>query len=131
MTDVVRRARQHGAPDDDHVVRGLVFQRLADLLADALEVLQVEAAVAAARRADAQERHLALPHRVRRIGGGAKASLRYVLRQQLVEARLDDRAAARVDRRNLVGVHVDADDIVPIAGKRRGRHTSHVPETEH
>ena len=57
--DVVRRARQHRAADDDDVIAVLVRERLADLLADALEIREIEAAVLAARRADAEQRQVA------------------------------------------------------------------------
>ena len=48
-------------------------------------------------------------------------------RQQFVKARLDNRAPALVDRRHLVGVDVDADHVMTVAGKRRGRHAANVP----
>jgi hypothetical protein len=57
----VRRARQHRAADDDDVISGLLAKLAADLLANPLEVRQIEAAVAAARRADAEQRDLARP----------------------------------------------------------------------
>ena len=71
----VRRARKHGAADDDDVICGLVAEHLADLLADARQIRQVEAAVLAARRADADQREVRCRDRLGRICRRAQAVL--------------------------------------------------------
>jgi hypothetical protein len=39
-------------------------------------------------------------------------------------------ARTRVDCRDLVGVHVDADDLMTVGGKRRRRHAADISETK-
>ena len=84
----VRRPRQHGAANDDDVIGGLVAKHRADLLADADQIRQVEAAVPAARRArrtpatDRVELHRVGGARRRAQLPGANALLK-----QLAEAR--------------------------------------------
>jgi hypothetical protein len=77
------------------------------------------------------ERHLGVVDRVRRARRRAQPAFGGIAREELVEARLDDRAAAGIDCRNLVGVHVDADHLVAVGRERRRRHTAYVPETEY
>ncbi len=69
-------------------------------------------------------------HRIGRVGRRAQAPLRDALREQIVEAGLDDRASPGVDRLDLVGIDVHADDFMAVRGERRGRHASDVPETK-
>src|SRR3954469_5326439 len=126
----VRGPRQHRGANDDHVIVLLAANRGADFLADPLEILQIKAAVLAARRAGAEERHVGAVDRVGGVGGRAQASLRGALAEQILETRLDDRAAAGVDRRDLVGIDVAADHLVAVAGERRRGDTAHVPKTE-
>ena len=54
-----------------------------------------------------------------------------VVANQLVEPRLDDRAAPLVEARDLVGVDVDADDVVAVGGERRRRDAADISQTEH
>ena len=91
--DVVRRARQHGAADHHHVVVVLVRERLADLLGDPLEIGEVEAAVLAARSADADERQVGVAHRVGRAGRRAQPAVRRRCRE-----------SARRDRFSTIGL---------------------------
>jgi hypothetical protein len=51
----VHRAWQNRAPYDNHVARGLAFERLADLLTNPPRVPQVEIVVGLARCADAND----------------------------------------------------------------------------
>ena len=129
--DRMSRSRQHRAAHDDDVIRRLVPQRLADLFADAAEMRQIEAAVLAARRPDAHERYLARTHRLRGAGRRAQVSVRRTLLEQLFESGLDDRAHARVHHLNLVGVDVDADNLVAIGGQQCGRDATHVSKTKY
>jgi hypothetical protein len=52
---LVGRSRQHRAPDDDDVIGRFIFEGVADLFANANQVPEIEAAVLAARRADADQ----------------------------------------------------------------------------
>ena len=127
----MRRARQHGAPDDDDVIAGLVLQRIADLLADANQVAQIEAAVLAARRPDADEREIGFRDRLGGAGCRTQAAGFDGILQQLLEPRLDDGTEAGIDGGNLFGIHVDADHVMAVRGKVRGRHASDVAESEY
>jgi hypothetical protein len=51
--------------------------------------------------------------------------------EERFEARLDDRAAADVDGGDFFGIDVDADDIMPIAGKVRRGNASDVAKAEY
>ena len=109
---VVRRSRQDRAANHDDVIRLLVSERLAELLAHAREVRQVEAAVAAARRAHRDERDIARLDRLDRARGRAQPSSGRPRGDELVQARLDDRALTGVERRR------------PSSDSRRRRSTS-------
>ena len=131
MTTLVRRARQHRAADDDDVIaRSCRCSARADLLADALEIREVEAAVLPARRADAEQRDVGVADGVRRVGRRAQASFATRSAPAARRARARRSGCAGVDRGDLVGVDVDADDVVTVAGERRRRHAADVPETE-
>src|SRR5262245_32412833 len=112
--DVAHRPRQHGAAHDDHRRAGMRGERAADLLADALDVPQVDAAVGLARRADADEGEAARAQRFGDVAGGAQAPLADLLVDDLGEVLLDDRRAAGVDQVDLGGFRVDADDFVAL-----------------
>jgi hypothetical protein len=126
----VRRAGQHGAAHDDDVIAVLGRERLADLLRDAFEVSQVEAAVLAARRADADQRDVGVAHRLGGARRRAQPAVGAVRLDQLVESVLDDRAASVVEARHLVGIHVDADDVVAVLGKTGGGYAADIPQTK-
>src|SRR5208337_1335482 len=72
--DLVHSSRQDGAADDDRVPRGFVFERTADLLANALDVPQVEVAIGLTRSADADERELRFPDGLGYVVRGAQAA---------------------------------------------------------
>ena len=95
------------------------------------QVRQIEAAVPSARRADANQRDLGCLDcsAVYRRSHGARPSARHSS-EQIVETRFDNRAAAAVDGCHFLGVHVNADDLMTIGGKRRRRNTSYVSKTE-
>lgn len=52
---LLQRSRQHGASDHDDVPSCLLRKRGADLATDILDVCQVQASVAIARRSDADQ----------------------------------------------------------------------------
>ncbi len=70
--EVAKGARKHRAAHDDGEEVLLVAKRGADLLAYPLDVAEVEIAVGAARRADADDRHLAVADRGRAVPRGAQ-----------------------------------------------------------
>src|SRR5688500_2372818 len=127
----MRGAWQHRAADDDHVVARFLLQRLADLLGDALEIGQIQAAVLAARRADAHERDVAVAHRFGGAGRRAQAAVADVGPNQLVEPLLAYRAAALVEALALAGIRVDADDLVAVLREARGGDAADVSQSEH
>jgi hypothetical protein len=126
----VGRARQHRAPHDHHVIRGLVAQHGADFLAHPRQVGEVQAAVPAAWRADADERQVGGVHRIRRVRRRPQALGPHAFLQQFPQAGLDDGAAAFVDRLHLVRIHVDADHVVAVGGEACRRDAAHVTQTE-
>ena len=112
------------------MVRGLGGQRVTDLLADASEVGQVEAAVLAAGRADADERKIRRVYRIGSAGRRTQPAGGDALRQQRLEAGLHNRAATLVDGVDLTLVHVDAHHLMAVRGERRRRHATDISETE-
>ena len=76
----VEHAGQQRAADGDHVILGAARERRADLLHDRLEIPRFEAAVAPARRADAQQRQLGRLHGGRRIARHRAAGPRATMR---------------------------------------------------
>ena len=106
-------------------------ERGADLFEHPLEVGGLEAAVAAAGRADADERDVRCRERPRRCRSS------HVIRpaasplpQQLVEIRLGDRRMPAANQIELGGVDVDARDVVPGRRQAGGRHRADVPQAE-
>ena len=71
--DVVCRPRQHRAANHDDVVGGFVAQYRPDLLAYTDEIREVDAPVAPARRADADERHVCVANSLGRVGRRTQA----------------------------------------------------------
>jgi hypothetical protein len=98
----VRRAGEHGAADDDHVVVVLVAKHLADLVAHASEIGEVKASVLAAWGADADQREIRRSDRILGACGGPQTALIHPALKQIRQAGLDDRAAAFVDGVDLV-----------------------------
>ena len=129
--DAVGRAGQHGAANDDDVVGGFVFEHLADLLADAFQVGEVETAVLPAWRADADQRQVGRVNGVLGVGRGTQSSICGGLANQLVETLLDDRASSFVQARDLVGIDVHADNRMTVSRKRSRRNTADVPKSKH
>src|SRR5204863_7066603 len=127
----VRRPGEHGAAHDDHVIMIRLAKRGADLLADALEIREIETAVAAARCADAKQRDVGRSHGFCAIGRRAQPPFGHIRRQQLAEAWFDDRAVAAIDRLDLFAVHVDADYFMSIRGERCGGNASYVAQSEY
>src|SRR5262249_38884213 len=116
---------------DDDVVPGAGAEGLADLLADARQIGQVEAAVAAARRPDAHEREIRRLDRLRGARRGPGGPRPGSPANPPLQAPPDDGTSARVQARDLVVVDVDADHLMAVAGEGGCRHASHVPQSEH
>ena len=130
--DLVRRAGQHGAADDDDVIAVLVSERLADLLADALRGTTgrgCRSCGSACRRRAATGRSSRTASAVLVVA--RSDPLAAPVANQLVEPLLDDRAAPFVEARDLVRVHVDADDRMTVGRKRRRRDAADIPEAKY
>src|SRR5581483_4911 len=127
---LVRRARQHRAADDDDVIIRLGCEHLANLLADAFEIRQIEAAVAFARRPDAEQRHVGVVDRIRRIRRRAQPPFGDGPPEDVAESGFHDRSVPCVDRGDLIGIHVDADDVMSVGGKRCRRNAAYISKTE-
>jgi hypothetical protein len=113
------------------VVVALGFERVADLLAHTLEIGQVEAAVAPARRAHADERQISGGHGFGGVGRGTERATRRAVPDQFVEAAFHDRAAPFVQARDFVGIDVHTDDRVAISGEGGRRHAADVTQPEY
>ena len=97
---------------------------------DAREAVVVGLTVAEVGRADADERDVGFGNAFFSRVGGRQPALPDDARHQIGEPRLDDRRRARVDHRDLLRVHVDADHMMAIARETGGRDTSDISETE-
>ncbi len=95
------------------------------------QVGEVEAAVALAGRADADEGEVGAGDRRVAVGGGAQAAGAHALLDELAEARLDHRRPALVQQVDLDRVGVDADHGVAVGGQAGGRDGADVAEAEH
>ena len=89
------------------------------------------AVAAPGRRADGDEHRLRRPHRAGKLGRKRQPALAHVLRHQLRQPRLEDRHLSPPQRRNLLGVLVDAADLVPEIRKTRPRHQTNIPRSDH
>ena len=128
---IVGRSRQDRASDDNDVICGLVPERIADLLADTNQVAEIEAAVFAARRADANQRQVGISDRLGRARRRPQPTRIDAFLEQRIETRLDDRAAAAVDGGDLLGIDVDADDVMSIGGEVRRGNAADVAQAEY
>ena len=124
------RPGQQRAADDDGVGLVATLQRAADLARHLLDVARVQAPVAPAGRSDADQRELGGGDRARVVSSGVEPAGVDRFADQLLEARLDDRAPARGDLGVLVLVEVHADDVVPEARQAGGADRADVPQSE-
>ena len=127
--DLVAGADRHGRFGDDH---GEAGQRGGDLARGGVDVGQIGMAVAAPRRrADRDEHRIGLGDRRRQIGGEVEPPGLDVGGHQRVEPGLEDRDLAAVQRRDLVGVLVDAGDLVAEIRKAGAGHQPHIARANH
>ena len=89
------------------------------------------AVAAARRRADRDENRAGFGHRTLQLGRKAQAPGLHVGGDQIVEARLVDRHLAALQRRDLVGVLVDAGDVMAEIGKAGPRNEADVAGADH
>jgi hypothetical protein len=111
-------AGQHGTSNHDDVVRALTAERFAELLGNASEVCEVQAAIPTARSRDRYERDVARLNRLARIGRRAQPSSLHRRLDELAKAWFDDGALAGVQHGYFRWIDIDADDRMPIVGKR-------------
>src|SRR5690606_27992243 len=123
--------RQHGAAHHHDVVSVLIAERVADLPAHVFDVLQVQASVAIAGRADADQADVARGHRIASARGRHESPGANALRDQLIQAGLDDWGSARSDRLDLLRIAVDPDNLVSVVRQARGGDTADVAKAEH
>ena len=81
----------------------------------------------AGRRAHADEDEVGVGHRLGVVGGEAQPAGLRVAREQLLQARLEDRARARLEARDLGRVDVDPDHRIAQVGEDRAGPQPDVP----
>ena len=128
--DLVAGADRHGRFGDDH---GEAVERGGDLARGGVDIGEVGMAVAAPRRRADRDEH--------RVGFAPPAPARSVVKisrpglhvggHQLVEARLEDRDLAALQRCDLAGVLVDAGDLVAEIGKAGAGHQADIARADH
>ena len=109
----------------------VLFGHVRDLPGHAHGRAQVGVPVVALRRSHRDEDHLGGAHRVLEHGGEAKPLGGDVLVQQLLEAGLVDGTLPLTQRRDLLRVHVDADDGVPRIREADAGHQTDVARPDH
>ncbi|MNO86041.1 hypothetical protein D3C76_774300 [compost metagenome] len=127
---VVHGARQYRAAHHHGVASAFLADRIADLAADRLDVAEIEIAVLLARRADADERHLGIQHRLLEVGGAGQATRLDALLQKFFQARFDDGRFAPVDQVDLGGGNIHADNFVTACREAAGTYRADVAKTK-
>ena len=112
-------------------VAGRVLDRLADVARRGEDVLEVGVAHLIAGRAHADEDHLGVGVGLGLVGGEVQAAGLVVALDQLVEARLVDRADAVLELLDLLGVHVEAGHLVADVRKAGAGDESDVAGADH
>ena len=82
-------------------------------------------------RAHADQRHVRGRNALDGGLGGREAPLPDHARQDIAKAWLDDRGLARVHHRHLVGIEIDADDMVPVARQTGSRDAADIAEAKY
>jgi hypothetical protein len=127
-SDPLGGAHRHGALVDDHRP---VIERLADLGGGLEQKRKIRGTIVGARCPDGHEDGLAVPRRLRVVGGESQATGLHVAHHERLEAWLEDRDVPVLEPRHLVLVDVRAHDVVAVVGKARGRHQSDVSGSDH
>ena len=83
------------------------------------------------RRADGDENRLRSPRGLFQFGGEEKTACTSIGLNQLAEARLINRDAARAQARDLVFIIVDANDLMPEVGQAGPRNQSDIAGADH
>ncbi len=127
--DLVAGADRHGGLGDHHQ-RPLGGAR--HVGGGGVDVAEVGVAVAVARgRAHRDEHRLDVGDGSREIGREGQALLAHVAGDELLQPRLEDRHHALVQRGDLLGVEVDAGDVVPEVREAGARHQPDVTRPDH
>ncbi len=127
--DLVAGADRHGRFGDDH---GEAVQRRGDLARGGVDIGEIGMAVAAPRRrADRDEHRIGLRDRRLQVGGEAEPPGLDVAGDQRIEARLEDRNLAPLQRVDLAGVLVDAGDVVAEIRKAGAGDQPHIARANH
>ncbi len=86
----------------------------ADLLAYPGYILQIDVAVGATGRANANEGNVAARDSCRRVGGGRQAFGLDLLLNDAVDVLFDDRRLAGVNELDFPGIRIDADHLMAL-----------------
>jgi hypothetical protein len=113
------------------VVVVLVAKDLSDLFADPRQIREIETAVFPARSPHTDEGEVRGLHGV--LGGRRRTQppALHATSKQVRQTWFDNRAAAFIDRADLVGDDIHADDLMAIVSKRGGGDAADISETEH
>src|SRR5262249_49613826 len=123
-------AREHRAADDDGVPALAVRKSGPDVLAHALDGVEVDRPLRAGGRSDADEREVRCLDRLGRIRGAAPSTCRGRLGDRLWQARLEDRCLTVVDGRDFARVDVYSDDLMAAPREAARRNGAHVAQPE-
>ena len=123
-------AWQHGATDCDHMVAGLGGQRLADLVADILDVVEIEAAIAVAGGADADQTDVAVMDSGLAVRAHQQPAGAHGLSHELLKARLEHGRVARCHQGHLLRTHVNADRGMTVVRQTRCGDAPDIAEAE-
>ena len=127
--DLVAGADRHGRFGDDHRKAG---QRRGDLARGGVDVAEIGMAVAAPRRrADRDEHRIGLGDRRGQVGGEIEPLGLDVGGDQRIEPGLEDRDLAATQRCDLVGILVDAGDLVAEIRKAGAGNQPHIARANH
>ena len=129
LADLAVGADGHGGFGDDH---GITGQGGANLGCGLHDIGQVGMTIAAPRwSADRDEDRLGAGHGLGQIEGKGQTACCHVLGHQVFQTRLEDRHFASLKPGDLVGVLVDADDLMTKIGKANARNKAHIARADH
>jgi hypothetical protein len=127
-------ARRHGAAHHDRVATALrgpaQLHRPPDVAERPVDVREIGAASRCRRRAHTDQGGVGPADRGFGLRGGAEETGLDRGGDQRLQTRLQDGAAAPVDRVDLARIDVDAHHLVPARGETGGSDCAYVPETE-
>ena len=106
------------------------FERLYEVLHDAVDVSEVGFAARRGRRANAQERRVGVLQRIDRADVACRFPDEMAAGKQGFQTRLNDGTVAGRDGRNLQFVRIDAPDVMAVGGQTSGRDGADIAEAK-